>query len=58
MDPSIPLDSILNEPLNNCPDKESDINKLMLEIDYLKKTIGYRNKSSLRCRKCHICFTQ
>ncbi|AJU21351.1 Myo1p [Saccharomyces cerevisiae YJM1444] len=45
MDPSIPLDSILNEPLNNCPDKESDINKLMLEIDYLKRQLDIETRA-------------
>ncbi|CAI4991498.1 CGH_1_HP_G0067070.mRNA.1.CDS.1 [Saccharomyces cerevisiae] len=45
MDPSIPLDSILNEPLNNCPDKESDINKLMLEVDYLKRQLDIETRA-------------
>ena len=45
IDPSIQLNTILDEQSNNSSSKESDINKLMLEVEYLKRQLDIETKA-------------
>ncbi|CAI4063540.1 hypothetical protein SKDZ_08G0660 [Saccharomyces kudriavzevii ZP591] len=45
MDPNIQLDSILENSSNRSSGSESDINKLMMEVEYLKRQLDFETRA-------------